>query len=235
MDSCRIGWATQLRGSASIASACWASCGVGGPVADEDAVPAALVGRLDDEVAQVGEHEPALVVVDAAVGRHAGDQRLLPAVVADQVGYPRVDDLVVGDARAGSVGDRDLARLPRPHQTGDAERRVGPEHLRVEEQVVDAPVDHVDRFETVDRAHVHPIVVVDDQVAALDERRAHALGEERVLEVRRVEDPRGEHGDRRVAHPVGGERAEQAVELVGVGVDRLDALAGEHLGEARAW
>ena len=124
-----------------------------------------------------------------------------------------------------------LPRLPGPHQTGDAERRVRPEHLRVEEQVVDAPVDHVDRFETVDRAHVHPITVVDDQVAAFDEGRAHALGEERVLEVRRVEDPRGEHGDRRVAHPVGGERAEQAVELVGVGIDRLDALAGEHLGE----
>ena len=44
--------------------------GVGGPVADEDAVAAALVGRLDDELAQVVEHEPALVVVEAAVRRH---------------------------------------------------------------------------------------------------------------------------------------------------------------------
>ena len=33
------------------------------------------------------------------------------------------------------------------------------------------------------------------------------------------------------AHAVGRERAEQLVELVGVGVDRRDALAGEHLGE----
>ena len=52
-----------------------------------------------------------------------------------------------------------------------------------------------------------------------------------MLEVRRVEDARGEHDDARVANAVGSERHEQLVELVGVGVDRGDALAGEQLGE----
>ena len=53
--------------------------------------------------------------------------------------------LVVGDAGAGRVGDGDVAGLPRPHQPGHAERRVGTERLGIEEQVVDAAVDHVDR------------------------------------------------------------------------------------------
>ena len=116
-----------------------------------------------------------------------------------------------------------MPTLPACHariRPGDAERRVGAERLGVEEQVVDAAVDDVDALEAVDRAHVDAVVVADDQVAALDERRAHPLGEERVLEVRRVEDAGRQHGDRRVADALGRERHEQLVQLVGVGVDR---------------
>ena len=71
----------------------------------------------------------------------------------------------------------------------------------------------------------------DGEVGALDEVRADALGEERVLEVGAVVDARGEHGDGRVGDAVGGDRREHPVELVGVRVDRQDALLGEQVGE----
>jgi hypothetical protein len=58
--------------------------------------------------------------------------------------------------------------------------------------VVDAPVDHVHPLEAAGGAHVHE-AVEDHQVAALHQLDAHLLGEEGVLEVGGVVDPRGEH------------------------------------------
>ena len=210
---------------------CRVELGIGGAVADDDAVATALVGRLEHELAQVVEHEGALVGVQAAVGRHVRDQRLLTEVVAHEVGDPGVDDLVVGDTSAGGVGDGDTARLPRPHQSGHTEPRVGQKRLGVEEQVVDAAVDHVNGLEAVDRAHEDAVVIGHDEIATFDERGAHPLSKEGVLEVRRVEDPRREHDDARVGYVLGSERHEQLGELLGVGVDGGDALAGEQLGE----
>ena len=156
---------------------------------------------------------------------------LLPKVVAHEIGDPGVDDLVVGDSGAGGVGDGDAPRLPRPHQSRDTERRIRTERLGVEEQVVDPAVDHVDGLETVDRPHEHAVVVGDDEVGALNERGAHALGEEGVLEVRRVEDPRREDDDARIGDLVRCQRDEQLGQLLRVGVDGGDPLPREHLGK----
>ena len=67
--------------------------------------------------------------------------------------------------------------------------RVGAEAERIEEVVVDAAVDHVDALQAVRRLHVDD-VVLDHQVAALDQLDAHLLGQEGVLEVGRVVDAR---------------------------------------------
>lgn len=90
-----------------------------------------------------------------------------------------------------------MATLParHAHQARHPERAVGTEHLGIDEQIVDAAIDHVHTLEPVDRAHVHALVVADNEVDALDQRRADALREERVLEVRAVVDARREHRD----------------------------------------
>ncbi len=201
------------------------------PVTDHDAVAAALVGRLQHEFVKVLEHVVTLVFVHAAERRDVGDQRLLVQVVPNHVGHPGVHALVVGDTGARRIGDADVAGLPRPHQARHAERRIGVEHLRVEEEVVDAAVDDVDALEALDRLHVDAVVVVHDEIGALHELGPHPLGEERVLEVRRVVDARGEHDDLRVAPAGRGERHQQLVQLVGVRVDRSDQVPFEQLGE----
>ena len=66
---------------------------------------------------------------------------------------------------------------------------VGAEAERIEEGVVDAAVDDVDAPQAVRRLHVDD-VVLHHQVAALDQLDAHLLGQEGVLEVRRVVDAR---------------------------------------------
>ena len=118
--------------------------------------------------------------------------RLLLQVEADHVGDVRIDRLVVGDAGARGVDQRDVAAAVGVHQAGDAQRAVGAEAERVDEVVVDAAVDHVDPPQAAGGAHVDE-VVVDDQVAAFDQLDAHLSRQEAVLEIRRVEDARREH------------------------------------------
>ena len=80
----------------------------------------------------------------AMVGRHVAEDRLLAEVEADHLRHVGIDRLVVGDAGADRVGERDVAGAVGVEQPGHAEQAVLPEGERVEEVVVDAPVDDVD-------------------------------------------------------------------------------------------
>ena len=81
---------------------------------------------------------------------------------------------------------------------GAADDRVAAELHRVEEVVVDPPVHDVDALLAPGRPHVEDVVAA-DEVAALDQRHTHLLGEERVLEVGRVVDAGREHDDDGIA------------------------------------
>ena len=148
-----------------------------------------------------------LLGVVEQVGRDVLEQRLLAEVEADHLRDVVVDRLVVGDAGADRVGDRDRAGAVGAHQPGHAEQRVGAELERVDEVVVEAAVDGVDAREPVGRAHVAD-VVADDEVRGLDELDAHLAREERVLEVGAVERARRPDDDGRLA--LGGRRDRSA-------------------------
>jgi len=93
-----------------------------------------------------------------------------------------VDRLVVGDAGADGVGERDGAGAVGAHQPGHAEHGVRAELERVDEVVVEAAVDGVHALQAMRRAHVED-VVAHDEVGCLDELDAHLAREERVLRV----------------------------------------------------
>ena len=162
---------------------------------DQHAVATRFVGWLHNQVLEVVEDVVAVFLFGTAVGRHVGEDRLLAEEVADHVRHVGVDDLVVRDAAAGSVGKRDVARLPGAHQSGYAQHRFLAERLRVQEEVVDAPVNDVDPLETADCAHVHAVVLRDHEVGALDEFGRHFKSQVGVFEIRRVVDSRGQHHD----------------------------------------
>ena len=77
-------------------------------------------------------------------GRDLAELRVFAEVVADQIRQEGVDGLVVRDARARRVGDRDVAFAVDVDEARHAELAVAAEGERVEEAVVDAAVDHVD-------------------------------------------------------------------------------------------
>ena len=88
----------------------------------------------------------------------------------------------------------------------------------------------MDALWALGRAHVDR-VVLDEQVLALDQLDAHLLGEERVLEVRRVVGARRQHGHGRRLLARGRERVEILEQQVGVMLDRPDRLRREELGK----
>ena len=138
---------------------------------------------------------------------------------------------VVRHARARRVGDGDAAGAIDVHDPGHAEDRVGAEVQGVEEVVVDPLVDHVHASLAVGGAHVH-LVGAGDQVTALHELHAHHPGQQRVLEVRRVVDARGEHDDDGILD-VGWRRFPQrGQQAPGVFLDRTDVDRSDRLRQA---
>ncbi len=92
-----------------------------------------------------------------------GDEGILVEVVADDLRHVGVQDLVVGHTGARGICDGHVAGPPRRHEAGRAEDRIGVKLRRIEEQIVDPPVDHVDPNQTADGPHVDD-VVLDHQI-----------------------------------------------------------------------
>ncbi len=187
----------------------------------EHAVSAGFVGGLDDEFRQVVEDVFHVVRLGGEIGLDVRQDGILAEVVADDFGDEAVDHLVVGDAGADGVGERDVAGAVGAHEAGDAERGVLAEDERVEEIVVDAAVDHIDADEAVDGPHVNEIID-NDEVAALDDFDAHFAREVAVLEVGAVEAAGREQDADRFALAVGGDVVEHVDEVARVAFHRAD-------------
>ena len=203
---------------------------LGGVGAEHDAVPAGALDGFDDQLVDAVEHLLALLVEPAPEGVDVGQQRLLAEVVLDDRRHVGVDELVVADAVAHGAGDHDVACAGGVEDPGHAEHRVGLELHRVEVVVVDAPVDDVDLTLALGGAHVDGVVAA-EQVAALDQFHAHLPGQQRVLEVGRVVDARGEHDDGRVGLVGGRGVAQRPQQMRRVVADRAHPVGGEQVRE----
>ena len=82
------------------------------------------------------------------------------------------------------------------------------------------------RLQSGGRAHVDD-VVVDEQVAAFDQRHAHLAREKRVLEVGRVADAWRQHDERRIDRDRRRQRPERRQQRLTVVRDRAHAIAIE--------
>src|SRR5260370_10406018 len=143
---------------------------------DQHPVAARRVDRLHDQVVEMFEDVPPVLVHRAEVCVHVGQDRILAQVVADDRGYEGVNGLVVGDPAAEAVGERAAAGPSRLDEPCHADQRLLPAEDRVQPIVVEAAVDDVDRLEAVRRTHEHG-VQIDDQVGAPHQLDPPLLGE----------------------------------------------------------
>ena len=198
--------------------------------ADQHAVAAGFVDRLDDQLVEVLQDVAALPVLPADVRRHVGQHHVFAQIVGDHLRHVGVYGLVVRHPGAGSVGQRHAPGLVHLHEAGHAEAGVGPEGLRIQKIVVDAPVDDVHRLEALGGAH-HDDIVHHRQVAALDELHAHLLRQEGVLEIGRVVHAGGEHHHRGIVHPRRRQGLQHVQQAAGIVVHRAHLRHLEHLRE----
>ncbi len=230
VDSASVGCAMYLSGCLRIRAPELLALGRRRGRADQHAVTPGAMNLLHDQLVQVREHVVPLLGDIGLEGRHVRQHRLLAQVEADHLRHERIDRLVVGDAGADRVRKRDAAGAIGGEQPGHAELRIGPERARVEEVVVDAPVDHVDALRSARRLHVDG-VVADEQILALDQLDAHLLREEAVLEVRGVVRAGGQDCDRRLVAAIRGNRPQVLEQQVGIVLHRPDRLRREQLGK----
>ena len=153
------GCAMKLRGAALICAGKLRALALARHRAHEHAVAAGAVDRLHHQRPRFCQHVLELLRLAAAPRGHVRQDRVLLEVVADHVRHVGVDELVVGDARAGGIGQRHVALGPGAHEPRNAECRVRAERLRVEEIIVDAPIDHIHAPPAVDGLHVDAVVV----------------------------------------------------------------------------
>ena len=196
---------------------------------NQHAVAACLRHRLHHQVLEVGEHVGTIVGPGAQIGGHIFDNRLLPQVVADHLGHIGVDELVIGHTAARGVGDGHPAGRIGRHQAPHPQHRITAEHGRIEEVVVDAPVNHIHRFEAGGTAHPDPVALA-DQITPFHQLDAHLLGQVAVLEVGAVEHPRRQQHHLGLVGP-GGQLPQGLEQMGGIVVDRLDGATGEQARE----
>ena len=183
--------------------------------AHEHAVAAGLVGGLHHELVEILDHVLFVGFLAGEVGRHVRQDRVLVEVVLDDARDEIIHDLVVGHAGADRVGERDVAGAVGVDEAGHAEGGVLAEDGRVEEVVVDAAVDHMHGLQALGRAHEH-VLVLHEQVAALDDLDAHLAREVGVLEVGGVVGAGREDHHGGIGHARGRGVLEDLEELVGV-------------------
>ena len=70
----------------------------------------------------------------------------------------------------------------RRQQSRDAQHRILPEGERIQEIIIDAPIDHIHPLRTPGGAHVQHLIA-HEQILALDQFHAHLLGQEGVFEI----------------------------------------------------
>ena len=166
---------------------------------DHDAVAARRAGRLDHVAIEVLEHRLARVAIAQQIGFDDRDNRLPRPGSSESSPACRRRRPCRRRRRCRSHWrSRRLPARSTAASPGTPSMRVGPEDHRIEEIVVDPPIEHVDLAQPVDGLHVK-LQVHADQVAALDQLDAHLLREKDVLEKCGVVRTRREQRHRRMS------------------------------------
>ncbi|MOA04911.1 hypothetical protein D3C78_1244840 [compost metagenome] len=163
----------------------------------QHSVTAGALGFLDHQFWKIGQHMGQLRRISALPGRHVLQDRFFIEVETDHVGHERIHRFVVCHPRADGIGQHHVAGTVGRQQPRHTEHRFRVEGQGIEEGVVEATINHVDRFRPVGGAHVD-LVVTHEQVRAFHQFHTHFPRQKRMLEERTVEAPRRQHHHARV-------------------------------------
>ena len=92
--------------------------------ADQHAVSTRSIGGLHHEFIEVFQHIAQVCLFGANIGGHIGQDDVFTEVILHEARHVGVNDLVVGDAGAGRVGEGDVACLINVHQSRNTQHRI---------------------------------------------------------------------------------------------------------------
>ena len=204
--------------------------GLGGRRANQHAVTAGAMHFLDHQFAQVIKHILQLIGLATHVGRHVVQDRLFAEIKADHFRHIGIDRLVVGNAGAYGVRQRDIPGLISLQNTRHAQGGIRTEGERIHEIVVNAAIDDIDALGPLRRAHVDHFIL-DEKITPFDQFDPHLLGQESVFEVGAVVRTRRQHDDGWVADPDWRHRPQLFQQHVRVMLHRRHLVFGEQFRE----
>ena len=175
---------------------------------------------LDHQFGQVREHVLQILFFAQHPRVHIADDGRGSQVKADHLGHIGVDGFIVRHAGADGIGDGNASGAIGCEQPRNSQHGIGPKHQRVQEIIVDTPVDDIDPLRALGGAHEHRLVA-HEQILPFHRRCPSAAPGRRVRSSVRCKLRGQQHqwiGDARGAMP-------QAIqEHIGVMIDRCDAM-----------
>ena len=198
--------------------------------ADQHAVAARALYFLHDQRGKVVHRFGEISGFFQLQRGHVLEDRFLAQVKADHVRDIGVGRFVVGHASSERIREAHIAGAVHRQQARHTEIRIRAKRERIEESVVDTPVNDVDALASARGAH-EDVTVLHEQIRAFDEFDPHLLREKSMLEIRAVGLAGREHHYSRFAHCSGRRRTQCVQQQRGIVLHRQNRLGGEQLGK----
>ena len=179
---------------------------------------------------QVFQHVGEILLVVEHIGVDILEDRLFIQIKTDHFRHIGIHRFIVGHTGTDSIRQRNASGTVGAHQSRHAQHRIGAEGFRIDEVVVDAPVDHIDFLRPLGGAHEHG-VVLHKQVNAFDQLDPHLLCKEGMFEVGGVEVARCHQYDGRVIDADRRGIAQGLQQQIRIVIDRPHALRGKQFRE----
>ena len=135
-----------------------------------------------DQRLQRPERVVAFAVLPAPPRRDVGDAQFFTEEMPRERGQKGEERRGLDRAGAERIGDRDVARARRFHESGHAEEGIAAQFQRIAAGVVHAADDHVHRLQALERFQENP-PVAHREIAALHQLVAEITREVGVLEI----------------------------------------------------
>ena len=130
------------------------------------------------------EHIIALCGLRAKISGHILQDGFFAQVVTNNLGDIAVNRLVIRDTSSRGIRESHVATSIGSHQPWYTQHTVRTKSFRVKKIIVNATINHVDSLRSAGGLHPDHVIVVDEQVGAIDQFNAHLLSKKGMLKVR---------------------------------------------------
>ena len=148
-----------------------------------------FIRRLDHQLFKIFQNISPVFRLRCQISINTVENRILSKIIFNHLRYIIINKFVIRHTRTNAVGQRHVSGPGRINQSGHAQQRISAKNRGIQKIIVNPPVNHIDRYQSRRRTHVHS-KITDDQITPLDNRDPHLASQKSMLEIRAVKNPR---------------------------------------------